>query len=311
IVEVINKAMLKFLGFVNEKKIIGKILEKIVMSQIKIDKKLMKKLLKFFNKVIESKKGIKFRTKFKNKHGKDIYISIAIEPKIKNDEVIQFVCTVRDVTLEEYKKKKLKEVRKKLRETNKKLEDLSAKDWLTKVYNKRKFDEILLKEVTRSIRYNNNLSLLMIDLDYFKKINDNYGHLIGDRVLKKIAELSKMSVRDDIDAVARYGGEEFVIILPETRLEDATKVAEKIRKKIEEIKFDFEPTLKQTVSIGVTSLYESSLFSMSTKKIKKLELKKGSENLKKFYEEAFYLLVKDADKKLYKAKGEGRNRVVS
>jgi len=162
----------------------------------------------------------------------------------------------------------------------KELEALAMVDKLTHLYNRRKMDECLYTEVEKSKRYYKALSLIMIDIDYFKKINDTYGHQTGDAVLQKVAELISDNTRK-IDCCARYGGEEFLIMCPETSKEGAMTLAEQIRHTIENYTFD---TVKHlTISLGVSS-YDNSDDMMT--------------------------LIKKCDEALYTAKNQGRNRVV-
>jgi diguanylate cyclase (GGDEF)-like protein len=164
-----------------------------------------------------------------------------------------------------------------------KLEDdlkiLASTDSLTKVYNRAKYDEIMGREIERTKRYNRFLSLVMFDIDVFKKINDTYGHLNGDIVLKNIVALVKEEVRK-IDYLIRWGGDEFILILPETNLEGAKGLAERIRNSIADQKFENMEGV--TVSLGITQ------FS-----------KDDTEDS----------LMKRADEALYKAKMNGGNRV--
>ncbi len=129
---------------------------------------------------------------------------------------------------------------------------LADTDSLTGFYNRRKIEEILAKEIERSRRYGNPLSVLFIDVDNFKELNDTYGHKSGDEVLRRIAEIIKSELRRT-DYVGRFGGEEFMVILPETDSQSAFRVAERIRKRVE--REDFK-TGKVTVSVGVTELKE-------------------------------------------------------
>ncbi|WP_457640738.1 GGDEF domain-containing protein [Persephonella sp.] len=152
-------------------------------------------------------------------------------------------------------------------------------DPLTGIYNKSKFNQLLQLELERSKRYGRPLSLILFDIDYFKKINDTYGHQAGDYVLKTLAQIVSSNIRAT-DYFARWGGEEFVILAPETDIEGAQILAEKIRKTIEE--YPFDTVGKVTSSFGVT---EASL---------------------KDTPDSF---VKRADVALYKAKDRGRNRV--
>jgi diguanylate cyclase (GGDEF)-like protein len=163
----------------------------------------------------------------------------------------------------------------------KKLEELSTTDYLTKLYNRLKFMEFAEYELIKSIRYRTPFTILILDIDYFKKINDEYGHNEGDAVLVKMATVLKELMRKT-DIVARWGGEEFICILTNTERQNAMIVAEKIRKKVEEINFGRIENL--TVSIG---LYEK----------KDIDIKIED-------------IIDNADSALYMAKGTGRNKVV-
>lgn len=163
------------------------------------------------------------------------------------------------------------------------MEQLSIHDSLTGVYNRRYFNMRLMEEVERAKKFGLMFSLLMIDIDHFKKVNDTYGHLVGDAVLREIAQILQSCIRE-IDFVARYGGEEFMIILQETPKEGALFVAERIRSKVCSKKVKaFDERVFTTVSVGVA------VFPQHTS-----------------YQE---LLVEIADKALYRAKDNGRNRV--
>lgn len=163
------------------------------------------------------------------------------------------------------------------------LQQLSIYDPLTKTYNRRYFMLRFLEEFERAKKFNLNLGFLMIDIDHFKRINDTFGHLVGDSVLKEIARLIRENIRE-IDFLARFGGEEFSVILPETDKSGVIMVGERIRSKIsrEKIKV-FDETLSLSVSVGVSAFPQSTLYSD--------------------------VLIEVADKALYKAKLSGRNRV--
>lgn len=164
-----------------------------------------------------------------------------------------------------------------------KLAQLSIHDSLTELYNRRYFTERFMEEFERAKKFKLNISFLMIDIDHFKKINDTYGHLVGDVVLKEIAKLIKENTRD-IDFAARYGGEEFSIILPETNKEGAIEAAERICAKVSGQKIRaFDESLAVTVSAGAATFPQNTLYSD--------------------------VLIEVADKALYKAKISGRNRV--
>ena len=162
---------------------------------------------------------------------------------------------------------------------------LTTMDGLTQVYNKRYFVESLDRELARAQRYRRDLSLVMLDVDHFKKINDTFGHLAGDMVLKDLAATIAGRIRRE-DVLARYGGEEFSIILPEIDGYNAHQFAEKIRAIVEQSHFMFESTvIPVTISMGVSTSGEDTPDAMG--------------------------LVRAADEKLYEAKRTGRNRVVS
>ena len=135
---------------------------------------------------------------------------------------------------------------------NAKLYELATKDGMTKLYIYRHFITLLENEIRRCARYKRNMSLIMMDIDNFKKINDTYGHLTGDTILKRLAVVLQETVRK-IDVPARYGGEEFVVILPETDKKEACVIAERIRKNVAQIvvKIDENENLSPTISMGV------------------------------------------------------------
>lgn len=159
------------------------------------------------------------------------------------------------------------------------LQQLSSRDPLTGLFNRSKLEEAFEYEQKQSNRYETDLSIIMMDIDDFKSVNDNYGHNIGDMFLKEIAEILKASFRD-VDTVGRWGGEEFLILLPKTDLEDSKKIAEKVRKVIE--RYQFSKIGHKTASFGVAT---------------------HSDN------EYLFNLLNRADKALYMAKENGRNRV--
>ena len=167
------------------------------------------------------------------------------------------------------------------------LSNLAVHDGLTGIYNRRYFDETLAREWKRTMREKAPLSLIMLDIDYFKKYNDTYGHQAGDECLRQVATTISGALRRPADMAARYGGEEFVVVLPNFKLENSAKFGETIRAKIEALKMEHKQSDANpfiTVSLGIASVVPSSISS---------------------YEE----LVGAADKALYSAKNKGRNRV--
>ncbi|MFA6138218.1 MAG: diguanylate cyclase [Sulfurimonas sp.] len=157
---------------------------------------------------------------------------------------------------------------------------LSNIDHLTKINNRKSIENILIKELKRVERYNQKLSLIILDIDNFKKINDTYGHNIGDSVLKNIAKIVSSTIRET-DYFGRWGGEEFVIVSTETSLDNAFVIAEKVRQNI--YSYNFEEVKKVSCSIGVTEYTE------------------GDTN---------QTIVNNADTALYEAKNSGKNKVV-
>jgi diguanylate cyclase (GGDEF)-like protein len=142
------------------------------------------------------------------------------------------------------------------------------------------------QEIARASRYNHPLSLLILDIDHFKEINDSFGHLHGDQVLKQIVDACKNTIRST-DVLGRYGGDEFVVLFPETNMQGAVEIAERLRQKLGQITIALKKeTMKVTVSGGLACLE-----SMGNNNV----------NLIDFFEEA--------DKALYQAKADGRNRI--
>ena len=160
---------------------------------------------------------------------------------------------------------------------------LTTMDGLTQIYNRRYFDEQLDREISRSRRYERTLSLVMLDLDHFKEVNDTFGHLAGDSVLKQLASTVRTRIRRE-DVFARYGGEEFALLLPEITLGGARQLAEKVRKLVERQRFEFDKqVIPVTLSVGVATLEP--------------QHREATE------------LVRAADERLFEAKTQGRNRV--
>jgi diguanylate cyclase (GGDEF)-like protein len=160
-------------------------------------------------------------------------------------------------------------------------------DALTGFYNRRQLEERIKQEVSSAKRQKRHLCAIMTDIDFFKSVNDTYGHATGDLVLKTVSRVIKHQLRD-YDIAGRYGGEEFVILLPYTKLEEAQMVAERLRKAVEAKNIDIskihtdKTDIKVTISLGVA------------------EYKVGD------YEKT---LIRNADKALYEAKETGRNKV--
>lgn len=169
-------------------------------------------------------------------------------------------------------------------------EQESITDPLTGIYNRRYLERRLTDEIARSNRYGMPLSVLLIDIDHFKRVNDIYGHQVGDLVLEGLAQLIVTTLRTT-DIVARYGGEEIMVIAPSTPLKTAADLAERLRKVVENASFEVPVELNRDISaLGVTVSIGVACFGQQAKDMNDL--------------------IQYADKAMYRAKKEGRNRVV-
>jgi diguanylate cyclase (GGDEF)-like protein/PAS domain S-box-containing protein len=201
----------------------------------------------------------------RTKEGEIYWLKTNILPNlsIKNDIVESYTSLSEDIT------------------DKKQIEVISQTDKLTQLYNRVKLDESLEYEMNRFIRHSDIFSIILIDMDKFKSVNDNYGHQVGDSVLIKLSEILKTHSRK-IDIVGRWGGEEFMIICIDTDIKGATHFAENLRIAVEEYVFDV--VKHKTISVGVTEV-------------------KRTDNIE--------TLIKRVDDYLYEAKESGRNRVIS
>ena len=180
-----------------------------------------------------------------------------------------------------------KKVEEALRKSEESFRQLAITDSLTGIYNRRHFFQMADHEIKRASRNGSSLAVIMFDIDFFKRVNDEYGHASGDLVLQKVVSMAREEFRSN-DILARYGGEEFVVLLPDSDLEDARMPAERLREKIE----------KTPIAGGKGSILVSTSFGVSACKPESGEIHiLGS-------------LVRDADQALYEAKRSGRNRVV-
>ena len=229
-----------------------------------------------------------------------IFLMPEFHPEIKSERYIADICSngiiafmiavihyrnflkeFKNKTEIEAKNRDLTEKNRQIEIINAELEELSVKDSLTGLFNRRKLDEVLRAVFKKAARYKQNFSIILMDIDHFKSINDSYGHDVGDLVLRKIARIIVSNIRD-VDTCGRWGGEEFLIICPEIDNVDAYSSAERLRKII--TSYRFQKIHSVTSSFGIASYNECN------------DLK---------------ILLKTADERLYEAKTNGRNRVVS
>ena len=265
--------------YFGELKIAGKISEnlKLSIAVVKDDKTLLNILQKTINSITNET-----HRKIFNK-----WIPISYEKSIDYDLILKiFISVILLIILIVYWNTKiikannlLKEAQKAIEEKNKELERLSITDKLTDLYNRRKIDELLQNEIDRYERNGHTFGFAILDIDYFKDVNDTYGHQVGDKILFQIANILKENLRKT-DFVGRFGGEEFVIICPESDIQNTRKLIENFRIIIEN--YDFEIIKHKTASFGVTIV------------------KKG---------DTVDSILKRADKALYESKNNGRNKV--
>jgi len=231
----------------------------------------------------KNKTSIELETSLEIEKGNDITFLLTGAPLIGLvNETIGAVVQFKDIS-------ERKVYEDALKKTNKKLEKLARVDGLTQIANRRVFDETLHKEWQRMQRSHLPIALLMIDIDFFKLFNDNYGHAQGDECLKQVAKTISSCVHRSHDLVARYGGEEFGCILPETDLKGAAIIADSILNSVQECQIPHEyskVTDIVTISVGC--------FCMIPGK-----------------EDQYGVLIGEADKLLYKSKKLGRNRVTT
>ena len=241
--------------------------------------------------------GIGRETIARHKNGRKFPIELAVSEAVLGNRRL-YTGIVRDITqrkqteeeIEHYKKHLEKLVNEKTREleaANEKLKALVNIDSLTGLENRRYFDEVLNIEIHRAARTDSPLSLLMCDIDYFKLYNDHYGHVKGDECLKKIARCFKNTFMRATDVPARFGGEEFAVILPDTELEEARQLSEKLGDSIHALKITHEASRAAdhiTISTGIACMQPGQQVSCTT-------------------------LIGMADEALYSAKAKGRNRI--
>jgi len=227
---------------------------------------------KILSNVLLNGKTTNEETPMKTRDGEVILLNLSMsEMKNERGEIIGLVVTAKDVT-------EMKKLEQELRKKNELLGKLAITDTLTDLFNVRHFYEEVKREIRRLRRNpDRKLSIIMIDVDHFKELNDTEGHQVGDQVLRSLAQVIKVCIRKDVDSAYRYGGDEFVVILPDTDKLQARNAAERIQKQFGAFKFG-----STSLSIGITEA-------------------KPDEDEKK--------LVKRADEAMYQSKRLGRARI--
>jgi len=276
----VNSAHARFLGLPKEK------LEFREIDRI-FSKKIAKKIINHNHHIFQIKQPKKIELTFPNHLGEERLLLIHQTPKLnETGEVEYLVCSAEDITEQREAEKKLKESHEAYKRLSEKLREAAITDELTGLPNRRGFNQQLMKEWKRTGRTKQPLTVLIIDIDYFKYYNDSKGHLAGDKLLRIVADTLKNVFKRPSDFFARYGGDEFVAVIPDTDWVGGIKLAEACRKTLERQKIPntSAPHLNHvTISVGIASVEPSE--------------EKSSEEL-----------LKTADRALYKAKSNGRNR---
>ncbi|MCP4406537.1 MAG: sensor domain-containing diguanylate cyclase [Gammaproteobacteria bacterium] len=198
----------------------------------------------------------------------------------------QVAVSIENAMLNDELEARVEERTAKLAHANVKLQELAVIDFLTGIYNRRHFFDLAEKELARTRRYHRPLAIIMFDLDRFKQVNDQHGHLAGDQVLQSVVRRIRACVRVT-DILGRYGGDEFVIMLPETPLYDAERIAERMHQTIAVQPIEVgETKIAVTISVGITSMDEVESISLTA-------------------------MIDRADQALYVAKQAGRNQIIA
>jgi two-component system cell cycle response regulator len=292
VIEIIKEKLSIFKNLYDSIRIVDPINKRVISVQEDSTKVLEAKCYGLWNKEEYCKNCVSMRAYLQNDtllkmefvDGKIMFITaspVTVDNKVYIAELIKSVAQAGNIMNNE---KNSYSIQNLLNEMN----DAAIKDELTGIYNRRYINENLTIDINDSMLYNQQLCVIMADLDFFKAVNDTYGHVVGDWVLKDFANILKASIRSSSDWVGRYGGEEFLIVLRNTDANNGFIVAEKIRKLIEEKVFAYKGIeIKITASFGAYSIINTPETKLTIDE-----------------------LVNNADKNLYLAKNSGRNKVV-
>ncbi|MFH0876917.1 MAG: diguanylate cyclase, partial [Candidatus Omnitrophota bacterium] len=270
-IEFVNKSFLEMLGY-TEMDMLNKVLSDFILP----DDRSRLVSIKLIRKARE--------VAFLKKDGSLLYALVSSIPLVFGTHPPHALCFISDITETKMASQKLRDANLTLRALNDSLLDLSLRDVRTGAYNYRYLSERLSEEIKRARRYFRPISLIMMDIDFFKTINDSYGHLFGDVILREFTDLLKGTVRET-DIIVRSGGEEFVVFLSDTDTLGALRVAQKIVRTLKEIPLgDEKRKISITVSIGIASYPEIGLSEPGA-------------------------LLDAADQAMYQSKNDGRNKI--
>ncbi|WP_324171575.1 diguanylate cyclase [Sulfurimonas sp.] len=272
-----NQHLANIFGYENPEEMIGISTRELHLSQSKF-----LEFGKTYFKTLVHRTNLNIEYQQKKKDGSTVWCELsgtALDEQTSADLAKGVLWTVKDITKNKELEQKVKERTQEIQEKNKQLEDVATKDYLTGLYNRLKIDDSIDYQIKRSKRNESIFGVIMLDIDYFKLVNDEHGHQVGDKILFEFAKVLTDVFRET-DIVGRWGGEEFLIIIEDADKEDIINLANKIKETIE--RHDFPVVKRKTVSVGVTIYHKN-------------------ENKNE--------LIQRVDKALYKAKNSGRNQV--
>lgn len=279
LIQLINEKAENLFGYKREF-LIGKSIEMLVPPNVHVQHQ--KDRISFFQNPKVRSMGTGRHLRAVRQDGLNFPVEIGLNPIVFAENTF-VLCSVVDLTYQKQVEERMIQLAKELESANKRLAEMAITDRLTGIPNRRAFDEQINRYIQLASRTKYSISLLLIDIDHFKKINDKYGHLVGDETLTGVAKLIKDNARAS-DFAARFGGEEFALILPDTDKIGALQMAERVHQVIESHPWQYE---KVTVSIGASTI----LPTKSTQKIEHIQR-----------------LITSADHALYYSKDNGRNQ---